>query len=107
MCSVRGSVQLLMCLSLVIQSAISNIFEHQFVFSNPGATFLQSLSEKFWALYDAGHPYGDGKEIDNLVILLCSLYNFKVNSFVCSFVQRTWVCAIAYVSVLGHSISHK
>ena len=46
-------------------------------FSILGAVFLQHLVRKFDEL---GHleDYGIGKEIDNVIVLLCHLYNFKV-----------------------------
>ena len=44
----------------------------------PGAVFLQHLVLKFDSLYES-KSYGMGKEMDNIIVLLSHLYNFKVS----------------------------
>ena len=43
-----------------------------------GAVFLQHLVLKFDELYES-HSYTAGKEMDNIIVLLSHLYNFKVS----------------------------
>ncbi|XP_064648395.1 nucleolar MIF4G domain-containing protein 1-like isoform X2 [Lineus longissimus] len=43
-----------------------------------GAFFLQQLANKFDERFKLGGNYGDGKEADNILIMIGHLYNFKV-----------------------------
>ena len=45
-----------------------------------GALFLQELISRYDEFYSCGHPYGGDKRMDNTLILLSHLYNFKVHS---------------------------
>ncbi|OWF40014.1 nucleolar MIF4G domain-containing protein 1-like [Mizuhopecten yessoensis] len=43
-----------------------------------GATFTQTLAERFSSCCSQSDRYGEGKEVDNIVLLFSYLYNFKI-----------------------------
>ncbi|XP_060067050.1 nucleolar MIF4G domain-containing protein 1-like [Ylistrum balloti] len=43
-----------------------------------GATFTQTLAERFSSSCNQSEKYGEGKEVDNMVLLFSYLYNFKI-----------------------------
>ncbi len=50
----------------------------------PGALFLQELISRLEELWQLGHPYGADKQLDNILVVLSHLYNFKVRTRTCN-----------------------
>ncbi|XP_074659239.1 uncharacterized protein LOC141911993 [Tubulanus polymorphus] len=63
---------------LIMELAMLVTVLHGNIGSEVGAYFLQNLAMKFDELFRAGGNYGEGKTMDNLVIFLMYMYNFKV-----------------------------
>ncbi|XP_033762079.1 nucleolar MIF4G domain-containing protein 1-like isoform X2 [Pecten maximus] len=51
---------------------------HGNVGTEVGATFTQTLAERFSSCCSKSEQYGEGKEADNMVLLFSYLYNFKI-----------------------------
>lgn len=51
---------------------------HANIGSEIGGFFLQKFVQDFMHKYDAKDPEDESKELDNLLLLTCSLYHFKV-----------------------------
>lgn len=52
---------------------------HLVVLCVAGALFLQKVIERFSSLHSQGGNYGEGKQIDNVLVMLGNMYNFKVS----------------------------
>ncbi|KAK3101352.1 hypothetical protein FSP39_002929 [Pinctada imbricata] len=79
-----------------------------------GATFLEHLAHKFEELCNHGDSYGDGKEMDNVVLLISHMYNFKVihslliidviRKFLVSFMEKDVELLLLILKNVGFSL---
>ncbi|XP_057293850.1 nucleolar MIF4G domain-containing protein 1-like isoform X2 [Hydractinia symbiolongicarpus] len=63
---------------LVIEHITIVAVLHNTIGSEVGSYFLQMLVERFCSLHQDGPSYGEGKQCQNILLLLTSLYLFKV-----------------------------